>query len=77
LADDDVWEIMINAPEAIFVKRHRGPSGYHDEVFHDDEHAVRTLTTILDDSSSAHRKLDQFAPSPTPLHSGPPSNQTA
>src|SRR5829696_8816386 len=22
LADDDVWEIMINAPDAIFVKRH-------------------------------------------------------
>jgi pilus assembly protein CpaF len=58
LADDDVWEIMINAPDAIFVKRHSGPSGYHDEVFHDDEHVVRTLTKILDDSSSSHRKLD-------------------
>src|SRR4051812_8378892 len=32
LEDDDVWEIMINAPDAIFVKRHRGRSGYHDEV---------------------------------------------
>lgn len=58
LADDDVWEIMINAPDAVFVKRHRGPSGYHDEVFHDDEHVERTLTRILDDASSAHRKLD-------------------
>ena len=58
LADDDVWEIMINAPDAIFVKRHRGPSGYHDEVFHDDEHVIRTLTKVLDDASSAHRKLD-------------------
>jgi pilus assembly protein CpaF len=58
LADDDVWEIMVNAPDAIFVKRHRGPSGYHDEVFHDDEHVVRTLTKILDDSSAAHRTLD-------------------
>jgi pilus assembly protein CpaF len=58
LADDDVWEIMINAPDAIFVKRHSGPSGYHDEVFHDDEHVVRTLTKILDDASSSHRKLD-------------------
>ncbi|MEO0492158.1 MAG: ATPase, T2SS/T4P/T4SS family [Actinomycetota bacterium] len=58
LADDDVWEVMINAPDAIFVKRHQGPSGYHDEVFHDDEHVVRTLTKILDDSSTAHRKLD-------------------
>ena len=58
LDDDDVWEVMINAPDAIFVKRHRGPSGYHDEVFHDDEHVVRTLTKILDDASTAHRKLD-------------------
>ncbi len=58
LDDPDVWEIMVNAPDSIFVKRHRGPSGYHDEVFHDDEHVVRTLTKILDDASSAHRKLD-------------------
>jgi pilus assembly protein CpaF len=58
LADDDVWEIMINAPDAVFVKRHRGPSGYHDETFHDDDHVVRTLTKILDDASSSHRKLD-------------------
>jgi pilus assembly protein CpaF len=58
LADDDVWEIMINAPDAIFVKRHTGPSGYHDEVFHDDAHVVRTLTKILDDASTSHRKLD-------------------
>jgi pilus assembly protein CpaF len=40
------------------VKRHRGPSGYHDEVFHDDDHVVRTLTKILDDARGAHRKLD-------------------
>ncbi|MPZ89908.1 MAG: hypothetical protein GEU81_18040, partial [Nitriliruptorales bacterium] len=58
LADDDVWEIMINAPDAILVKRHAGSSGYHDEVFHDDEHVVRTLTKILDDAAGAHRKLD-------------------
>src|SRR5436305_5421612 len=59
LDDDDVWEIMVNAPDAIFVKRHAGPSGYHDEVFHDDEHVVRTLTKILDDATGSHRKLDQ------------------
>ncbi len=58
LADDDVWEIMVNAPDAIFVKRHGGRSGYHDEVFIDDEHVVRTLTKILDDAAGAHRKLD-------------------
>lgn len=58
LEDDDVWEIMINGPDAIFVKRHHGPSGYHHEVFHDDEHVIRTLTKVLDDASGAHRKLD-------------------
>jgi pilus assembly protein CpaF len=58
LDDEDVWEIMINGPDAIFVRRHRGRSGYHDEVFHDDDHVVRTLTKILDAASAAHRKLD-------------------
>lgn len=58
LADADVWEIMVNAPSEIFVKRHTGVDGYHDEVFHDDAHVLRTLTKILSDSSGAHRKLD-------------------
>lgn len=58
LADDDVWEVMVNSPSEIFVKRHHGQSGYHDEVFHDDAHVIRTLTKILDDASSSHRKLD-------------------
>jgi pilus assembly protein CpaF len=58
LDDPDVWEIMINAPDAIFVRRHEGPSGYHHEVFHDDDHVWRVLTKILDDSSTSHRKLD-------------------
>ena len=58
LEDDDVWEIMVNAPTEVFVKRHRGPSGYADEVFHDDDHVVRTITKLLDEASSSHRKLD-------------------
>ena len=58
LDDRDVWEIMINAPTAIFVKRHTGPSGYHDDVFHDADHLTRTLTKLLDDASTSHRKLD-------------------
>jgi pilus assembly protein CpaF len=58
LEDPDVWEIMINSPSEVFVRRHRGPSGYHDEVFHDDEHVIRILTKILDDASTSHRKLD-------------------
>jgi len=58
LDDDDVWEIMVNAPDALFVKRHRGADGPHDDVFHDDDHVLRVLTRILDDASGAHRKLD-------------------
>ena len=58
LDDRDVWEIMVNGPAAIFVKRHRGPSGYHDDVFRDGEHLTRTLTKLLDDASTSHRKLD-------------------
>ena len=58
LADPDVWEIMVNAPGAIFVRRHAGVSGYHSEAFHDDDHVVRTLTKILDDAAASHRKLD-------------------
>jgi pilus assembly protein CpaF len=58
LADPAVWEIMINGPCQVFVKRHDGQSGYHDEVFHDDDHVMRVLTKILDDASGSHRKLD-------------------
>jgi pilus assembly protein CpaF len=58
LADDDVWEVMINAPDQILVRRHRGVSGYHDETFHDDDHVLRTLTKLLDDASTSHRTLD-------------------
>lgn len=58
LRDPDVWEIEINAPTEIFVKRHVGQNGYHHETFHDDDHVARTLTKMLDDASSSHRKLD-------------------
>jgi pilus assembly protein CpaF len=58
LRDDDVWEVMINAPDQILVRRHRGVSGYHDETFHDDDHVLRTLTKLLDDASTSHRTLD-------------------
>ena len=58
LTDDDVWEIMVNAPDEIFVKRHSGGNRFHHEVFHDDDHVIRTLTKLLDDSSTSHRKLD-------------------
>jgi len=54
---DDVWKIMINGPDAIFVKRHLGRSGYHDEVFLADEHVLRTFMKILDRATGSHRKL--------------------
>ena len=57
--DDSVFEIMVNGPSSIFVKRHDGTSGYHQDVFHDDDHVLRIVTKILDDNASAsHRKLD-------------------
>jgi len=58
LSDDDVWEIMVNAPDEIFVRRHSGGSRFHHEVFHDDDHVARTLTKLLEDSTASHRKLD-------------------
>ena len=58
LADPDVWEIMVNGPSSIFVKRRTAAGGFHDEVFHDDEHVTRVITKILEDSSASHRKLD-------------------
>jgi len=58
LEDDDVWEVMVNGPDRIFVKRHRGRDGYHHEVFHDDDHVLRTLTRVLDDAPGSARRLD-------------------
>ncbi len=59
LDDDTVFEIMVNGPYAIFVKRHDGTAGFHHEVFHDDDHVLRTVTKLLDDNASgSHRKLD-------------------
>jgi pilus assembly protein CpaF len=49
---------MVNDPHTVFGRRHRGPSRYRDEVFHDDDHVLGTLPQLLDDASSAHRMLD-------------------
>jgi len=61
IEDPDVWEIMINSPSAIFVKRHSGANGYHHESFYDDDHLSRVLMRILDESGTSHRKLDPTA----------------
>lgn len=58
LNDPDVWEIMINAPDEIFVKRHSTGASYHHQSFTDDDHVYRTITRLIDNASSSHRKLD-------------------
>lgn len=58
LSDPDVWEIMVNAPDEIFVKRHQNASGYHQDTFHDDAHVERTLTRLLSRAASNQRVLD-------------------
>ena len=49
---------MGDVPDEIFVRRYTGGSRFHHEVFHDDEHVARTLSKLLEDSSTSHRKLD-------------------
>ena len=72
LDDDDVWEIMINAPDEIFVKRHSGHSGYHDEVFHDDDHVDP------DPHQGPRRRVDaRTASSTRPRGCRTPSSTTA
>ncbi len=50
LTDPDVWEIVVNGPDSIFVRRHRQPSTPHSEVFLDSDHLERTLVRLLDDA---------------------------
>src|SRR3546814_13360505 len=54
LDDDDVWDILINAPDQLFARRHLVPSGYHDEIFHTAEHIVPPITTIHHPPSTSH-----------------------
>ena len=58
LEDDSVWEIMVNSPEAIFVKRHGRPTAFYGAAFHDAEHLRRTVERILADSGLGQRALD-------------------
>jgi pilus assembly protein CpaF len=50
LADPDVWEIVVNGADAIFVRRHSQPSTPHSELFLDADHLERTLVRLLDDA---------------------------
>ncbi len=58
LEDDTVWEIMVNSPDAIFVKRHGRPAAFHGAAFHDSDHLRRTVERILADSGLGQRALD-------------------
>ena len=50
----------MNSTDELFVKRHLGRDGYHDDAFHDDAHVNRTITKILDDASRGHRKVPRW-----------------
>jgi hypothetical protein len=51
-------KVALNTSGAGPSSRRTARGGCHDEVFHDDDHVLRTPTKLLDDASSAHRKLD-------------------
>lgn len=58
LEDDAVWEISINGPKEIFVKRHDGSPQQHLESFHDERHLERVLSRMLETSVGSIRQLD-------------------
>lgn len=58
LADDSVWEIMINAHDSIFIRRHGRGTTFHHESFHDPEHLRRTIARILSENGLNQRKLE-------------------
>lgn len=57
-ADDDVWEVIVNAPDSIFVKRHSIGTCYHSDSFHDNDHLRRTLAKLLAEQGANQRKLE-------------------
>ena len=61
MRDPQVWEIIINAPDAIFVRRHFGATEKLSESFYDDDHLNRTVSRLLERSIGSHRKLDPVA----------------
>ncbi len=61
MRDPQVWEIIINAPDAIFVRRHSQPTEKLSESFYDDDHLTRTVSRLLERSIGSHRKLDPVA----------------
>ena len=59
-ADDDVWEIIVNAPDSIFVKRHSNGTSYYGDSFHDHDHLRRTLAKLLAEQGANQRKLEAY-----------------
>ena len=59
-ADEDVWEIIVNAPDSIFVKRHADGTSFHGDSFHDHDHLRRTLAKLLADQGANQRKLEAY-----------------
>ena len=61
MRDPQVWEIIINAPDAIFVRRHSKSTERLSESFYDDDHLNRTVSRLLERSIGSRRKLDPVA----------------
>ena len=59
-ADEDVWEVIVNAADSIFVKRHSSGTSYHSDSFHDTDHLRRTLAKLLAELGVNQRKLEAY-----------------
>ncbi|MCX7599715.1 MAG: CpaF family protein, partial [Armatimonadetes bacterium] len=58
LADDEISEIMVNGPHAVYVER-RGKIEHSDVIFYDDDHILRIIDRII---APLGRRLDESSP---------------
>lgn len=58
LSDPMVWEIMVNAPDAIFTRRYDTAMTPLADRFYDDDHVLRVASRLFDLAVGSHRKLD-------------------
>ncbi len=60
LAEADVWEIMVNGPSSIFVKRRSGRGGFHDHIGRDRQivESELAMTTAQDDDPEVGGWID-------------------
>ncbi|MHB8189763.1 MAG: CpaF family protein [Ferrimicrobium sp.] len=58
LSRHDVTEIMVNAPDRIFLQRTNGRVTQHSEAFYNDAHVRRILERLIDSAVGTTRVLD-------------------